>query len=111
MYNSVIKNSITNFYYVWISFISNPLNRIEADLSAIRGERRGDKMGYSYDKLRGKIIEKYGSQEKYAEVLGISTNSLSKKMTGKTGFSQKDIVVWSELLEIDKSDYSEYFFA
>lgn len=68
-------------------------------------------MGYSYDKLRGRIVERYGSQEKYAEVLGISANSLSKKMTGKTGFSQKDIVLWSELLEISKSEYGEYFFA
>lgn len=68
-------------------------------------------MNYSYDKLRGRIIEKYGSQEKYAEVLRISTNSLSKKMTGKTGFSQKDIALWSNLLEIDKSEYGEYFFA
>lgn len=68
-------------------------------------------MGYSYDKLRGRIIEKYGSQEKFAEVLGISANSLSKKMTGKTGFSQKDIIVWSNLLDVDKTEYSEYFFA
>lgn len=68
-------------------------------------------MNYSYDKLRGRIIEKYGSQEKYAEKLGISTNSLSKKMTGKTGFSQKDIIQWAELLEIDRSDYSDYFFS
>lgn len=68
-------------------------------------------MGYSYDKLRGRIIEKYGSQERFAEDLCISTNSLSKKMTGKTGFSQKDIVEWSRLLQIDKSEYSEYFFA
>lgn len=68
-------------------------------------------MEYSYDKLRGRIVERYGSQEKYAEALGISTNSLSKKMTGKTGFSQKDIVLWSELLEISKSEYGEYFFA
>lgn len=68
------------------------------------------KMGYSYDKLRGRIIEKYGSQEKFAEVLGISANSLSKKMTGKTGFSQKDIIVWSNLLDVDKTEYSEYFF-
>lgn len=67
-------------------------------------------MGYSYDKLRGRIIEKYGSQEKFAEVIGISTNSLSKKMTGKTGFSQQDIVTWSAILDISKCDYSEYFF-
>lgn len=68
-------------------------------------------MGYSYDKLRGRIVEKYGSQDKYAEALGISTVSLSKKMTGKTGFSQRDIVLWSELLGIEKNEYGEYFFA
>lgn len=67
-------------------------------------------MGYSYDKLRGRIVEKYGTQENFAEILGVSTNSLSKKMTGKTGFSQKDIVLWSNLLDIDKTEYSEYFF-
>lgn len=67
-------------------------------------------MGYTYDKLRGRIIEKYGSQEKYADVLGISANSLSKKMTGKTGFSQKDITIWADLLNIDKAEYGEYFF-
>ena len=67
-------------------------------------------MPYSYNKLRGRIIEKYGSQETYAEKIGISKVSLSLKMTGKTGFSQKDIVEWSRLLDIDEADYAEYFF-
>lgn len=67
-------------------------------------------MNYLYDRLRGRIIEKYGSQEKFAEVIGISSNSMSKKMNGKTGFSQKDIVKWSALLDIDKAELSEYFF-
>lgn len=30
-------------------------------------------------------------------------------MTGKTGFSQKDIVEWARLLDIDKSEYGQYF--
>lgn len=68
-------------------------------------------MGYTYSKLRGRIIEKFGSQEKFAETIGISSNSLSKKMNGKTGFSQKDIVKWSELLGIEKTEYVDYFFA
>ena len=33
-----------------------------------------------------------------------------KKMTGKTGFSQKDITIWADLLNIDKAEYGEYFF-
>lgn len=67
-------------------------------------------MHYKYDRLRGRIVEMYGSQERFAEIIGISANSMSKKMKGKTGFSQKDIVKWSELLNINKAEYSEYFF-
>ena len=68
-------------------------------------------MPYGYDKLRGRIVEKYGNQENFAKKIGISSTSLSKKMTGVTGFSQKDINKWSELLDIDKEDYGTYFFA
>ena len=67
-------------------------------------------MPYKYRKLRGKIVEKYGSQEKFSEVLGISKNSLSLKLNGKTGFSQADIIKWSGLLDIDVPEYGEYFF-
>lgn len=67
-------------------------------------------MPYTYNRLRGRIIEKFESQEKFADRLGISSTSLSKKMTGKTGFSQKDIILWSDLLGIEKKDYSLYFF-
>lgn len=68
-------------------------------------------MNYKYNKLRGRIIEKYGTQEKFAEAIGLSTNSMSKKMTGKSGFSQEDIESWSEKLEIAQAEYGEYFFA
>lgn len=67
-------------------------------------------MAYSYSKLRGRIIEKYGSLSAFCEHLPISMNSLSKKMTGKTGFSQEDIEEWSKLLEISPEDYAAYFF-
>lgn len=66
-------------------------------------------MNYSYDRLRGRIIEKYGTQEKFAEKLGLSSNSMSKKMNGKTGFSQKDIVEWSKLLDIKKQSTVNIF--
>ena len=67
-------------------------------------------MPYGYDKLRGRIIEKYGTQGKFAEKLGISKNSMSKKMNCEKGFSQDDIIVWSELLDIEKEEYGAYFF-
>lgn len=68
-------------------------------------------MPYSYKKLRGRIVEKYDSQEKFAEAIGISTTSLSKKMQGKTMFSQKDINLWCKLLDISYDQIGDYFFA
>lgn len=38
---------------------------------------------YRYNKLRGRIIEKFGTQEKFAKAVGISENSLSKKCSVK----------------------------
>lgn len=67
-------------------------------------------MEYSYNKLKGRIVEKYGNQDNFAEAIGISSNSLSKKLTCKTGISQKDITLWSDLLDINKKEYGEYFF-
>ena len=66
---------------------------------------------YSYSKLKGKIVEKYGTQGALAEALGISVVSVSKKLNGVTGFSQEDIEKWSELLDISKHEYPDYFFA
>lgn len=67
-------------------------------------------MGYTYNKLRGRIIEKYGTQEKFARELGVSKNSLSLKMNGKTSFSQDDVKRWCELLSIKMDDIGDYFF-
>lgn len=66
---------------------------------------------YSYKKLRGRIVERFGSQTNFAEKLGISATSLSKKMQCKTGFSQEDIEKWAELLDINRAEFSDYFFA
>lgn len=67
-------------------------------------------MDCQYHKLKGRIIEKYDTQGKFAEVIGISMNSMSKKMTGKVGFSKADIALWCELLDIRQSEIGEFFF-
>lgn len=76
-----------------------------------RKSERGESVYYSYSKLKGRITERYGTQVNFAKKLGISKNSMSKKLTGKTEFSQSDIEKWSELLGIGKGEYEEYFFA
>lgn len=67
-------------------------------------------MQYKYLKLRGRIIERFESQGKFAEIIGLSENSVSKKLNGISGFSQEDIQKWSSILEIPKDDYGLYFF-
>lgn len=67
-------------------------------------------MDCQYHKLKGRIVEKYDTQGKFAEAIGISMNSMSKKMTGKSGFSRADITLWCELLDIRQSEIGEFFF-
>ena len=62
-----------------------------------------------YRKLRGRIVEKFGSQSAFADKIKVSMQTVSKKMNGRGGFSQKDIYVWSEALDIDLKDAGLYF--
>lgn len=66
--------------------------------------------GYEYKKLRGRIVEKYGTMESFSKVVGLSKVSVSNKMTGNTGFSQGDIEKWSAALDIPSYEYGAYFF-
>lgn len=67
-------------------------------------------MPFLYRRLKGRIVEKYGTQEQFAKALDVSTNSLSLKMNGKTGFSQRDIERWRALLDITTDEIGDYFF-
>ena len=74
-------------------------------------KRKEDGMTYSYNKLKGRIKEIFGTQGAFAESLGLSENSLSLKLNGKRGFSQEDIELWCDLLHIEYNQIGEYFFA
>lgn len=65
---------------------------------------------FNYAKLRGRIIEKYGTQTEFVEKFGISSNSFSLKMNNKSRFTTDDIVKLTEMLEIEKEEVGEYFF-
>ena len=66
---------------------------------------------YDYSKLRGRIVEKYGTMSKFADELGISLVAVSKKMNNKSGFTRTDIEKWATLLDIPGIEYDAYFFA
>lgn len=67
-------------------------------------------MAYDYAKVRGKIKEKFNTQEKFAKSLGISSVSLSAKLNKRIEFTQSEIDRSCELLEIPKAEIPDYFF-
>ena len=69
-------------------------------------------MSYDYSKLRGRIIEKFGSIRAFARAYGLSYVTMSNKLNGKVGISSDDMVKMSrpELLDIQPAEYHLYFF-
>lgn len=69
-------------------------------------------MEYDYNKLIGRIIEKFGSRRAFAEAYGISENSMSKKLNGKMAITASDIKKMSspEFLDIPGNEIHVYFF-
>ena len=67
-------------------------------------------MSFDFSKLRGRIIEKFGSQAEFSKVLGVSENVLSKKMQNKVRFTSDDVTTISELLGIQQNEIGVYFF-
>ena len=65
---------------------------------------------FNYGKLKGRIIEKFGSQKAFAEFLGWSEGKLSKKLNNKIEFYQSEIVLFMELLDIAFDEIVLYFF-
>lgn len=68
-------------------------------------------MPYNYSRLLGRIVEKVGTQYKFAEAIGLSERTISLKLNGKIGWKQAEIAKACEILDIDKSEICKYFFA
>lgn len=67
-------------------------------------------MEWNYQKLRGKIKEICGTQDNFAEKLGINRVSLSQRLNNLLEFTQKEIYKSCEILGIERADIPEYFF-
>ena len=63
-----------------------------------------------YNKLRGRIIEKFGTIEKFADALGITRITVSNKLNDKSNFSRDDIILWASVLEVSQDNIGSYFF-
>lgn len=65
-----------------------------------------------YAKLRGRIVEKYGTFGAFASAFGITKTALSSKLHGRSNWSMQDMEKACQLLDISISeDVGKYFFA
>lgn len=64
----------------------------------------------TFDKLIGKIAEKGYSQRRLANAIGISANSLTNKLKGRSPFDAKEISKICAILEISTEEIGTYFF-
>lgn len=68
------------------------------------------KIRFDYSKLRGRIVEKFGTQQAFAMELGLSDVAVSSKLNGHTYFKQTEIAKAINVLDIAPGDVTTYFF-
>jgi transcriptional regulator with XRE-family HTH domain len=74
-------------------------------LMAVKPKRRFD-----YSKLRGRIVEKYGSISAFAKATNVSFVTASNRLNNKTEWKSSDIMEAAEVLDIALDDVRDYFF-
>lgn len=67
-------------------------------------------MDFNYQKLRGKIKEMFGTQDRFSEALGIGKVSLSRRLNNVLDFSNEEIYNSCILLDIPLHEIPIYFF-
>lgn len=70
-------------------------------------------MAYEYEtsKLRGRIVEKFGTVDAFSQAASLTRGSISDYLNGKKYLNQKDMNEWIKLLDIEKTEIFDYFFA
>lgn len=67
-------------------------------------------MAYDYSKLKGRIIEVFGTQQLFAVAMGWSERTCSLKLSNQVFWKQPEITRAAQLLKIKKEDIQIYFF-
>jgi hypothetical protein len=67
-------------------------------------------MEFDYSRLRGRIVERYGTLGAFVEVLPIGSVAFTQKMKGRVAFKNDEILNMAEKLDIDKHEIPDYFF-
>lgn len=67
-------------------------------------------MSFDYSKLRGRIVEKYGTLEAFASAVNLSNHTISKYINNKIPWKQTNIEAAVRALDIPPEEISSYFF-
>ena len=67
-------------------------------------------VAFDYSKLKGRIIEKFGTMQAFSKNVKISSQSLSYKLNNKVDWRQSEITKAMKLLEIPFDEVDIYFF-
>lgn len=61
--------------------------------------------------LKAEIVRKFGSQDKFADVLGVTKVTVNNKLNGKSQLKLDEIDQWADLLGIPVDDIGRIFFS
>lgn len=67
-------------------------------------------MKYDYSKLRGRIVEKFGTNTEFAKALGKDSAYVARYLNQHSGFSQDVVLLWANTLDISPSEIGVYFY-
>lgn len=73
-------------------------------------EKEVIKVPYDYTKLRGRIKERFGTETAFAKAVHMNRTSLSLRLTGLREFTQGQILLFANVLEIPYCLIGDYFF-
>lgn len=65
---------------------------------------------FDYSKLRGRIKEKFNTQDNFANALGIGRVSLSQRLNNQLEFDAGEILKAIHLLDLTEAEIPQYFF-
>ena len=68
-------------------------------------------MSHDFSALNGRIVEKFGTQYKFASAMGLSERTISVKLNGLSPWKSDEILKAVKLLEIDIEEIPRYFFS
>lgn len=69
------------------------------------------KIKFDYRRLRGRIIEKYGTYTAFAKATGLKKSNLSAKLSNSIRITFEEIIDWSspDKLDIPPTEIHAYF--